>query len=350
MIKMKALTLALAGILAVSAFTACGENSVSKVDSGTSSSASASQSTPEGKEPGYYDGDNKVDLGTVLTIGDYEVGFDEFRYAFVNISNNLSAAGEVDEALLKQQAVDSSKWQAAIRSLSAKAGITLTDEDKKTIDEEIVIQTQMAGGEDAFKALLTQNFLTEDVFSRNTEFNILFEKYKKHLIDTKYLADITKNIEENYVHVKHVLITFPDDKKLADVTEEEKTATKKKADDAIAKINGGMSFEDAMKEFSQDPGQPEEGYYFTYGKMVPEFEEKAFALKVGEMSEAVETDYGYHIIKKYEFGTEFEGAAMLQYASDATLDLIINEINAEGEALKIKYCEEWDKINSKNVF
>lgn len=351
MIKMKTLSLALVGVLAVSAFTACNKSPLNLDNSGSqSSSTPASQSTAQGKEPGFYDGDSKVDLGTVFTIGDYEVGFDEFRYAFNNISKNLAAAGEIDETALKEQALAYSKEQAAIRSLASKAGITLSDEDKKTVDEDIQLQMTMAGGEDAFKTSLKDSFITEDVFRRFTESQVLFEKYLAHIIETKYESDILKNIEENYVHVKHVLISFPDDKKLADVTEEEKKTTKQKADDVVAKINGGMSFEDAMKEYSQDPGQPEEGYSFTFGEMVKEFEDKAFELKVGEMSEAVETDYGYHIIKKYEFNTDFEGSSIIQYASEATKTEIINSVTAEGDALNVKFCEQWDKINSKNVF
>ncbi len=78
------------------------------------------------------------------------------------------------------------------------------------------------------------------------------------------------------------------------------TAARKKAEDLVARLKAGESFESLAKENSDDPGSAEMGGdlgYFGRGLMEPDFEEVAFSLKLGEVSEPVLTPFGYHIIK-----------------------------------------------------
>ncbi|MBU1146160.1 peptidylprolyl isomerase, partial [Patescibacteria group bacterium] len=75
---------------------------------------------------------------------------------------------------------------------------------------------------------------------------------------------------------------------------------KKKAEDVLAEVQKGeKSFEDLAKEYSEDSSAEDGGdlNYFGRGVMVSEFEAAAFSLGVGEVSDLVLTDYGYHIIK-----------------------------------------------------
>lgn len=73
-----------------------------------------------------------------------------------------------------------------------------------------------------------------------------------------------------------------------------------------AEITNGMSFEEAAKKYSKCPSAPQGGSLgsFTRGKMVPEFEEAAFKLQVGEISEPVKTQFGYHLIQLDEKNSE----------------------------------------------
>jgi len=84
---------------------------------------------------------------------------------------------------------------------------------------------------------------------------------------------------------------------------EDDAVIREQADEILAEIRDGEDFAELAEIYSDDPGSASNGGdvgFFGRGAMVPEFEEVAFALDVGEVSEPVRTRYGYHIIKVEE--------------------------------------------------
>src|SRR5215203_3580509 len=80
-------------------------------------------------------------------------------------------------------------------------------------------------------------------------------------------------------------------------------AVKKQAEDLAAKAKAGADFAELAKKFSQDDTNNTKGGdldFFGKGQMVPEFDTVAFAMKPGEISDPVKTQYGYHVIKLTE--------------------------------------------------
>lgn len=109
-----------------------------------------------------------------------------------------------------------------------------------------------------------------------------------------YDARKSQYTEEEKIHARHILIRVPANAPEADV---------KKAESEIkaleARIRGGEDFSEVAK--SGQDGTAEQGGdlgWFTAGQMVPEFSKAAFALKDGEVSAPVRTQFGFHLIKK----------------------------------------------------
>lgn len=95
-------------------------------------------------------------------------------------------------------------------------------------------------------------------------------------------------------HARHILITA----KKGDAASEKQALEKIK--EIQAKLKAGDPFEKLAQQYSQDPGSAHAGGdlgYFEQGMMVPEFDQKVFSMKKGEVSEPVQTQFGYHLIQ-----------------------------------------------------
>jgi len=107
-------------------------------------------------------------------------------------------------------------------------------------------------------------------------------------------------------------------------------------------IVNGLSFEEAARKYSKCPSAAQGGSLgsFTRGRMVPEFEKAAFELQVGEISEPVKTQFGYHLIQLDEKSTE--DAKSLEESRHMIVKNILNQKQNEKyissiEELKNKY-------------
>jgi len=111
---------------------------------------------------------------------------------------------------------------------------------------------------------------------------------------------IEKIYQDEYVSVKHILLLTKDATTGETVSDADKKKIERNMKNILNQAKSGADFDTLMNEYSEDTGLATnpDGYVFTKGMMVPEFEEASFALKTGEISKIIETAYGYHIIKK----------------------------------------------------
>jgi peptidyl-prolyl cis-trans isomerase C len=144
--------------------------------------------------------------------------------------------------------------------------------------------------------------------------------------------------------VRHILISTQEEHSeddghghgKADAAKDAKGLTKEqarqKAQGVLDRVRKGEDFARLAQEFSDDPGSKDKGGlydFFPRGTMVPEFENAAFTVKPGEISDLVETEYGYHIIK-----VEEQRTAML--TDQATRQKIVEKLKQEKLENRIK--------------
>ena len=140
--------------------------------------------------------------------------------------------------------------------------------------------------------------------------NAQLQKIEKNVTVTdEDLMKVYESKKNDYeqVSAKHILIAFKGSPAAQsgkpELTEEQ---AKAKATELRKQILAGASFEELAKKESDDTGSGANGGElgdFNHGQMVPEFEKAAFAAKVGDVTEPVRTQYGYHIIKVEKHGT-----------------------------------------------
>lgn len=164
-------------------------------------------------------------------------------------------------------------------------------------------------GEEGRNKLVEELIMHELVYSdalaneieKDDEFINVFNTMKKSLLQqyglSKLLNQVTVSDDEitEYYEKNKNLFKTAEMVKASHILVE----TEEKANEILEDITDGLSFEEAAQQFSSCPSKSAGGDLgqFGRGQMVPEFEEAAFAMKKGEISEPIKTQFGYHIIK-----------------------------------------------------
>lgn len=130
-----------------------------------------------------------------------------------------------------------------------------------------------------------------------------------------------------------------------------KEEAKKLADEIVKKARDGEDFYSLVEQYGEDPGMVNNpaGYLFTYGAMVPEFEEASFALEVGEISDPVETTYGYHVIKKLPLDLDPTSDEYLNVASEIASPKLLPELDDCIANFDIVYTDAFNALDLSSI-
>lgn len=207
---------------------------------------------------------------------------------------------EVDKQALSQLLSAELLYQAASK-------LEIKDLDKQ-IDVRLAEGRARFSKESDFAKALSNMDLDEKALRDYTRRDIIISNFVESEIVPKvkvteedartfYNQNPDKFLRGENVRASHILIGVD-----AKATAEEKKKANEKANKLRKKLAGGADFASLAKASSTCPSSKQGGDlgYFGKGQMVPPFEKAAFQLKPGEISDVVETQFGYHIIKLLE--------------------------------------------------
>ena len=142
----------------------------------------------------------------------------------------------------------------------------------------------------------TEGATADAVIKRELKANVPDEDVKKFYEDNPAQFE-----QAEMVHAAHILFKTTDAKEI-ELSQDQKDAKKKQAQEVLKRARAGEDFGKLAKEFSEDPGSKDNGgeYTFPRGQMVAEFEASAFSMNTNQISDLVTTKFGYHIIKLLE--------------------------------------------------
>jgi peptidyl-prolyl cis-trans isomerase D len=184
------------------------------------------------------------------------------------------------EALLQQREIQVLRFDAK----DHRAGIAPTDADMAAFHR--AHESEFRAPEQA-----TIEYVVLDVDALKSQAATTEEDLRKY-----YEQNIARYTAAEERRASHILVKAPKDAPSA-----ERQKAKAKAEALLAELRKNpASFSDVAKKNSDDPGSAERGGdldFFARGAMVKPFEDAAYAMKAGEISNVVETDFGFHIIR-----------------------------------------------------
>lgn len=321
----KLFTLILAASMLLS-LAACGGTS----DSGQTPSPEPTESASPSAEPS---GARDMDAAyakfapdtLVMTVDGSEVMWSEYfywlGYMVQTYESYIGPIADFDEAslfdasktwaqIISEGALNMAKQYHAVYVNCTEAGVTLSDEDEKALQDALASAIASMGEgtteEEFFERLETEGHISRELYEFIATVPMLFSKMfaetygenGEKITDEEALAFAE---ESGYLTAKHILI-MTKDAEGTDLDEAGKTEKKALAEEILEKLNAAedleATFDELMNEHSEDTGLAyyPDGYCFGPGKMVESFETATRELEPGGLSGLVESPYGYHII------------------------------------------------------
>ncbi len=291
-----------------------------------------------GKEVEYIAPSSQIlitDDKPICVINGEKMMAEDYKFFKIYITNE-----EIPDNALPQFVPYANSFAEEVGIMAAaakKSGIVAAPQSLSSIVESVMADKEAIYAEtltaNAIKALTNYLYATEYVST--LEFDISEE-------------DIVSDYETNYVNAKHILIMTKDQSTGQPYSKEQRKNARETAEYILRRLDRGDSFDDLIKEYGEDPGMAQypDGYVFTYGEMVEPFEKAVYSMKVNEVSGIVESEFGFHIIKKISLPelSDYEIYSLLQQYNQEEYTKLVSELKKDAE---ITYNYTNDEIAEK---
>jgi parvulin-like peptidyl-prolyl isomerase len=232
-------------------------------------------------------------------------------------------AGSPEYVAIQTQILQNLVQRDELRQKAPGLGVSTTP--KQLEDQMAKLKKQYFGGsEKRYKTELKRQCVTDPEVRADVRANLLSDAiYKKVTGDSKVSDAEVKAYYDTHPQV----YTQPQTRVVRHILVKDKAL----ADKLYAQLKTGADFAALAKKYSQDPGSKAQGGQLTIskGQTVPAFDAKAFALKTGETSKPVHTQFGWHIIQALKPTTPRKSTPFAQVKEAIRQQLLQQKRSAE---------------------
>jgi len=223
----------------------------------------------------------------------------------------------------RNDAMETSKLYALVELHAAQQGCTLSQENELDLQGDLDAMIEQLGGEEQYELLLSRIGLSREGMLQLNRVGYLYDNLQDGMFGRSGQQAPTDEsmdayiAEQDLLAAKHILLLTVDMKaKNAETGEYERLTDdviaqkRAQAEQLLSRLresgDPAALFDTLMQEYSEDSGLSAnpDGYVFTAGEMVTEFETAARMLEFGEISDVVESKYGLHIILRQDPDSE----------------------------------------------
>lgn len=237
--------------------------------------------------------------GTVITEGEYLRELERYSERIESTGHSLD---EMDMSEVKKVVIENIVGMILMYQKSLEEGITV---EKDKIDNEFENLKGQYPDEKSFQEFLEQNNVSDEIIRTQIVRGIAIQRFlKQQFIDNTTINDNeVKSFYDNNpgqfrrpeaVKASHILIKVD-----PEADEDQIKMAKSTIEKINSQIKSGEDFATLAKQYSQDPSSENGGDigFFERGQTLKPFEEAAFTLEPGDVSDIVKTEAGYHLIK-----------------------------------------------------